>query len=168
MSQNMRFLVGLLLGFVVILVMVGTFLFLTEPVAAQRIFVSTVVIGMSTRQANTYTFSSVPIPLGVKGLEVTMDLSEAPDPPSALPDIAATLDCSLDGGANWVAGGGGAFTRTAGPKTLNRLRTGLQQTTGAAFVGGDCWNAVQNPNRRLRGSAFIGGTLRFALTVQPL
>ena len=138
------------------------------PVAAQRVFVSTVVIGMSTRQANTYSFSSVPIPLNVKGLQITMDLSEAPDPPAVLPAISATLDCSLDGGANWMIGGGGAFTRTAGPKTLNRLQTGLQQTTGAAFRGGDCWSDAENPNRRLRGSASIGGTLRFGLTVQPL
>ena len=75
------------------------------PVAAQRVFVSTVVIGMSTRQANTYSFSSVPIPLNVKGLQIAMDLSEAPDPPTVLPAISASLDCSLDGGATWIAPG---------------------------------------------------------------
>lgn len=143
-------------------------LFIVTPAAAQRVFVSTVVIGMSTREANTYSFSSVPVPLDVKGLQITMDLSEAPDPPAVLPAISASLDCSLDGGVNWMIGGGGAFTRTASPKTLNRQQTALLQTTGAAFVGGDCWSATQNPNRRLRGSASIGGTLRFALTVQPL
>lgn len=143
-------------------------LILAPAVYAQRVFVSTVVIGMSTRAANTYTFSPVSVPTGVKGLQITVDLSEAPDPPTVLPAISATLDCSLDGGTNWIIGGGGAFTRTASPKSLNRTQTALQQTTGASFGGGDCWNATQNPNRRLRGSASIGGTLRFAATVQPL
>lgn len=141
-------------------------LFIVTPAGAQRVFVSTVVIGMSTRQANTYSFSSVPIPLDVKGLEITMDLSEAPDPPAVLPTISASLECSLDGGTTWDGAGG--FTRTASPKSMNRLGTALQQTTGASFGGGNCWKATQNPNRRLRGTASIGGQLRFALTVQPL
>ena len=143
-------------------------LFVVTPAEAQRVFVSTVVIGMSTRAANTYSFSSVAVPTGVKGLQLMMDLSEAPDPPAVIPAIAASLDCSLDGGATWMIGGGGAFTRIASPKALNRQQTALQQTIGASFGGGDCWSATQNANRRLRGSASIGGTLRFALTVQPL
>jgi hypothetical protein len=136
------------------------------PVSAQRVFVSTVVIGMSTRQANDYSFSPVVIPLDVKGLEITMDLSEAPDPPAVLPAISASLECSLDGGTTWDGAGG--FSRTASPKSMNRLGTALQQTTGASFAGGNCWSATTNPNRRLRGSASIGGQLRFALTVRPL
>lgn len=139
---------------------------LVVPVAAQRVFVSTVVIGMSTRAANTYTFSPVPIPPDVKGLQLTMDVSEAPDPPTALPEISASLECSLDGGTSWVSAG--AFTRIASPKSMNRQKTQLLQTISAGFLGGDCWNATQNNNRVLRGNATIGGSLRFALTVQPL
>ena len=136
------------------------------PLNAANVFTSTVVVGMATRSGGTYTFPPVTVPLDVKGLQFTMDLSEAPDPPTVLPAISAALECSLDGGTTW--GPAGAFGRPASPKTLNRQQTALQQTTGASFVGGDCWNATQNTNRRLRGSATIGGTLRFALTVQPL
>jgi hypothetical protein len=132
------------------------------PVAAQSVFVSTVVIGMSTRPGGDYSFSPVAVPTGVHGLSFTMDISEAS---GTLPDIAAALEGSLDGGVNW--GPAGAFTRTAGPK-VNDKSGNLQTTTGATFTGGDFWNDTQNVNRRLRGSATIGGTLRFALTVQPL
>lgn len=142
----------------VLLLVVATVL----PGSAQGVFQSTVVVPMSTRAGGTYTFAAVAVPVDVRGLQFTMDISEAT---GSLPAIAASLEGSLDGGTTW--GPAGAFTRSAGPKVNDRSGN-LQTITGAAFIGGDFWNATTNPNRRLRGSATIGGTLRFGLTVQPL
>lgn len=133
------------------------------PVSAANVFQSTVVIGMATRAGNTYTFQGVTVPTGVRGLQLIMDLSEAT---GDLPALNAALEGSLDGGTTWISAG--SFTRSAGPKGIDP-RTGVTQTiAGASFGGGDFWSDTTNPDRRLRGSATIGGTMRFALTVQPL
>lgn len=135
---------------------------LALPVNAANVFTSTVVIGMSTRAGGNYSFSSVAVPIGVVGLQFTMDLSEAAEP---LPAISALLEGSLDGGTTWIPAG--AFSRGAGNKTVHPI-LGTIQSTGATFNGGTFWADTTNVNRRLRGAATIGGTLRFAMTVQPL
>lgn len=132
------------------------------PVSAANVFVSTVVIGMSTRAGGDYTFSAVTVPTGVVGLQLMMDVSEATDP---LPTLSASLEGSLDGGVTW--GPAGAFSRSS--RARGFTPGGLPVTqVGATFIGGDFWNDASNPNRRLRGAATLGGTMRFAMTVQPL
>lgn len=135
---------------------------LALPVEAQRVFQSTIVVPMSTRNGGTYTFANVAVPTDVGGIQISIDVSEASDP---LPEISGALEGSLDGGNTWAPAG--SFARPAGPKGTNRTG-GPLTTTGASFIGGDFWSATQNVNRRLRGSATIGGTMRFAMTVQPL
>lgn len=134
---------------------------LAPPAWAQR-FQPTHVLSRATRASGEHSFAAVPVPLGVRGLRFTMDISEAT---GTLPAIACELEGSLDGGTTWMKAG--SFTRAAAPKGNDR-NGNLQATTGASFAGGPFWNAVDNPNRRLRGKATVGGTLRFLLTVQPL
>lgn len=134
---------------------------LVLPVSAANVFVSTVVVGMSTRSAGDYSFNSVAVPTGVQGLLLFIDLSEAVEP---LPAMSAALEGSLDGGTTWAPAG--AFSRPAGLKTVIRGIT--IQSSGASFTGGDFWSDTTNVNRRLRGSASISGSMRFSLTVQPL
>lgn len=136
---------------------------LVLPVSAANVFVSTVVVNMSTRSANTYTFNSVAVPTGVQGLLLFIDLTEQPDP---IPALSASLEGSLDGGTTWTPAG--SFSRAAGNKTFNPILGVTIQTTGGTFQGGPFWNDTTNVNRRLRGSATIAGTLRFSMTVQPL
>jgi hypothetical protein len=125
-------------------------------------FPKQVTLNMQTRAGGDYTFPAVTVPTGVVGLMFSMDISEAS---GSLPLISASLEGSLDGGNTWMPAG--AFTRAAGPKGLNKQGVTVS-TTGASFFGGPFWNDAANANRRLRGSATIGGTLRFALEVMPL
>lgn len=135
------------------------------PAIGANVFVSTVVIPMSTRSANTYSFTNVTVPTGVRGLELTMDVTEATDP---LPALSAQLEGSIDGGNTWMGvGSAGSFSRNAGPRGTTPQGVPIT-TTGSSFLGGTFWNDTTNVNRRLRGSASIGGTMRFSLTVQPL
>lgn len=133
------------------------------PVSAANVFVSTVVVGMSTRPGGTYTFSNVTVPTGVQGLLLLIDLTEQPNP---IPALSAALEGSLDGGTTWIDAG--AFTRSAGNKPFNAASGVTVETTGASFNGGTFWADTTNVNRRLRGSATIAGTMRFSMTVQPL
>lgn len=144
--------------------MVGILLIiaLVLPVSAANVFNSTIVVPMSTRAAGTYTFSSVEIPTGVVGLSFTIDVTEATDP---LPALSASVECSRDNGANWELPLG--FGRGSAPKGFAPGPIPVT-SVGSSFRGTQCWNDVNNVNRRLRGSATIGGTMRFALTVQPL
>jgi hypothetical protein len=118
---------------------------------------------MQTRGAGDYSFSPVTVSTNVIGLEARMDLTEATGP---LPLMTAALEGSLDGGNSWRPVG--SFTRPAGPKVLDK-KTGTTQTREmATFGGGPFWRDATNPNRRLRGKATIGGTVRFALVVTSI
>jgi len=117
---------------------------------------------MATRNAGTYGPFTVTVPTGVIGLEIAVDITEAT---GTLPTMSAALEGSRDGGTNWASAG--SFTRPAAPKG-NNLAGVLQTTTGATFEGGPFWTDVNNTQRRLRGTATIGGTLRFALRIASL
>jgi hypothetical protein len=140
--------------------LVALALLLSAPAWAQ--FQSVDVIVKANRNNGTFNFPNVTVPTGVRGLRAVMDISESVDP---LPAISVTLEGSLDGGSTWMPAG--AFTRSAGPKGLDKSGN-LQTTTAATFTGGTFWSDTTNASRRLRGNATISGAMRFGVTVQPL
>ena len=122
----------------------------------------TTVLPMATRAAGTYAFTQVTVPTGTLGVSMQMDISQATDP---LPQLDGLVEGSLDGGTTWMAVGG--FSRPAGPKTITSGGATIA-TLGARFAGGPFWSASTNANRRVRGAATLGGSMRFAMTVQLL
>jgi hypothetical protein len=130
-------------------------------VPAPLAFSPVTVLPMATRAGGTYNFGPVTIPTGVVGAQAMMDVNQATDP---LPAITTILEGSVDGGTTWMSAG--SFERTAGPKGLNRLGQPLTEL-GAKFFGGPVWDDAANGQRRLRGIATLGGSMRFALVVTP-
>lgn len=125
-------------------------------------FSSTIALNMSTRSAASYAFGPVVVPTGVAGVQISLDVRQATDP---LPAVSATLEGSLDGGSTWMAAGG--FSRASRVRGNNRAGAPLEEL-GFTVLGGTFWNDTTNVNRRLRGQATVGGSMRFSLTVQPL
>lgn len=130
--------------------------------SAASAFNSVTTLAMATRNAGTYTFQGVTVPTGVVGLNATMDVSQATNP---LPSLSLELEGSLDGGTTWMLAG--SFTNPAGNKAI-RPGGATTTTLGITVGGGPFWSDSQNVNRRLRGTAILGGSMRFALVVTPL
>lgn len=134
---------------------------LGAPSPAPLAFATITVLNMATRNAGTYGFSGQAVQTGIVGAILMMDVSQATDP---LPSLEGTLEGSLDGGTTWTPAGSFG-PRPAGPKGLIQGQPLTQ--LGAKFSGGPFWSASSNPNRQLRGTATLGGSMRFALTVTP-
>jgi hypothetical protein len=128
---------------------------------AEAQFTPITILPMATRAGGSYNFGPVTVPTGVRGASALMDVSQATDP---LPDLTTILEGSLDGGSTWMSAG--AFTRTPAPKGTNRLGQPVT-SLGTTVAGGPFWEATTNANRRLRGIANLGGSMRFALVVTP-
>ena len=130
-------------------------------VTADAAFAPITVLNMAQRNAGTYSFTGQAVAQGIIGVAYTIDVSQATDP---LPTLSGALEGSLDNGTTWTPAG--AFGRPAGPKGLDRAGQPLT-SLGGVFAGGPFWSASSNPNRQLRGSATLGGAMRFALIVTP-
>ena len=137
----------------------GGLLLVAPHVAAQ--FTPITILPMATRAGGTYNFGPVTVPTGVRGAAAMMDVSQATDP---LPAITTILEGSLDGGATWMSAG--VFQRGVGPRGTDPLGRPIVEL-GMTVGGGPFWSATTNANRRLRGVATLGGSMRFALVVTP-
>lgn len=123
-------------------------------------FATQTVIPMGTRAGGAYPFNPVPVPTGVVGLTATIDVSEATDP---LPQLDIIVEGSRDGGTTWASAG--SFSNPPGNRT--KIQGVTITLIGASFNGGPFWNDTANAQRRLRGVASLGGSMRFAMTVTP-